>query len=167
MSRIESVSVESEIKDLGLYEDSTTLAKNTPQLPGIGNDMVLIQENLGASTSRNRFSDLGLTQEELFPSSFREVFDSGETVQLSDNIKGVYSEEYNVVRFFVGQYPDSNTINFWLDEVGNVDRITDLRSGPDAATLAEIVTAEGLNQSALESLGITANEIEKARVDRL
>jgi hypothetical protein len=119
------------------------------------------------STQTKRFSELNLPQSDVFPKSFMENFDSGQTVRLSKNVEGTYDSNYNVVRFYVGQHPDANTVNVWLNEQGKVNIITDLREGPDAATLAEISAAGGIKPEALERLGITESEISDARASRL
>jgi hypothetical protein len=116
---------------------------------------------------KQRFHNLVIPSKDVFHNDFRSKFQSEETIKFSDNISGNFDKEYNAVRFYLGKYPDSNTVSFYLNERGEVSRIGDLRGGPDAATLAEIMSAGGLNPEVLGKLGVTESEIESAKALQL
>lgn len=86
------------------------------------------------------------------------------SIPVNENLEAQFDSTFNAFRIFVGQYPDLNTVSFYLNEDGQIFRIGDLRNGPDAATLAEIESVGILKEGSLtQYFGITATEIEQAR----
>lgn len=108
-----------------------------------------------------RQKDINLPLSEVVPAPLLDRLNKGEEVQLGEGLKATIDKEYNVLRFYVGSYPDMNVVNFWMKE-GKVTSVEDLRQGPDAGTLAKIASSGGISQEVLTKLGVTSQAVEDA-----
>jgi hypothetical protein len=115
------------------------------------------------SMQRSRFSNLDLAANEVFTEKFLTDLNLNQKVKLDDAVVAKYEKEYNVIRVYLGRYPDVNTVNFWLDEKGRVNKISDLRGGPEVATLDQIVKNGWIKPEVLSTLGVTEAEISDSR----
>ena len=118
-----------------------------------------------APSSAVRFNNLNISPQDVFTDKFRATFPKGEILPLSEEVRGGYDKQYNIVRFYIGNY--ENVVNFYLDGKGAVTTVQDLKNGPDSATLADIAAAGGLKPEFLKRFGITPEAVSAARAKKL